>query len=217
MTDEKYVFITDVGDKKRTASGSYHRRTHAGKGGRVRFPSDYLTKKELQAMSGEAKSYRLNDPMSWAEFMAMPDDLKVTYIKLLRERYNVPDSNIGEMMGADKDRVSRCFIKLGLNGKQRRSYSNWDKEGWLRWANGLPSVEDTTSEEEATVNEDEAVVDVIEQSKEAFESPNVPTNGSLTFDCPANIALGVIEQLLGCTKARLNIMWEITDQAVVES
>ena len=35
-------------------------------------------------MSGECKSYRLNSPMSWDEFKAMPDDIKITYIKLLR-------------------------------------------------------------------------------------------------------------------------------------
>ena len=84
MKDETYVFIQDVKEKKTTARSARHTRTHCGRGGRVRLPSDNLSKKELMKMSGECKSYRLNSPMSWDEFKAMPDDIKITYIKLLR-------------------------------------------------------------------------------------------------------------------------------------
>lgn len=45
MNDEKYVFITDCAEKKRTARGIHNKRTHNGKGGKVLFPSDYLTRK----------------------------------------------------------------------------------------------------------------------------------------------------------------------------
>ena len=53
MNDEKYVFINDCAEKKRTARGIHNKRTHAGKGGKVIFPSDYLTRKEREAMNGE--------------------------------------------------------------------------------------------------------------------------------------------------------------------
>lgn len=86
MTDEKFLFVTDCADKKRTARGVNNKRTHTGKGGKVRFPSDNLTRKELNAMNGEVVSYKLNEPMTWAEFKALPDDIKKTYIKLLREK-----------------------------------------------------------------------------------------------------------------------------------
>ena len=45
-------------------------------------------------MNGECKSYRLNDPMAWKEFKSMPDDLKITYINLLRKKFNVPGTSI---------------------------------------------------------------------------------------------------------------------------
>ena len=90
MKDETYLFVSDMKDKKVTARSARNKRTHCGKGGRVRFPSDNLSKKELQKMNGECKAYRLNDPMGWKEFKAMPDDLKITYIKLLRKEFNVP-------------------------------------------------------------------------------------------------------------------------------
>lgn len=85
MKDEEFLFHSDCHEKKVTARSARNTRTHNGKRGKVKFPSDYLTKKEIKAMSGEVKSYRLNEPMSWREFKAMPDDIKVTYIKLLRE------------------------------------------------------------------------------------------------------------------------------------
>ena len=53
MTDEKYTFVTDVAEKKRIARGSFNKRTHNGKGGKVRFPSDYLSNKERNKMNGE--------------------------------------------------------------------------------------------------------------------------------------------------------------------
>ena len=43
MTDEKYTYIQDVRDKKVTARSARSKRTHNGKGGSVKFPSDYMT------------------------------------------------------------------------------------------------------------------------------------------------------------------------------
>lgn len=94
MSDEKYLYVQDCKEKKATAASAFKTRTHCGKGGRVKFPSDYLSAKELKAMNGECKSYRMNAPMSWEEFKSMPDDLKVVYIKSLREKYNVPDNKL---------------------------------------------------------------------------------------------------------------------------
>lgn len=33
MTDEKYMFVTDCADKKRTGRSAFNRRAHAGRGG----------------------------------------------------------------------------------------------------------------------------------------------------------------------------------------
>ena len=90
MEDEKYVFFQDVREKKVTGYSARKQRSHCGKGGRVKFPSDYLTKKELKNMSGECKSYRMNSPMKWLEFRFMPRDLQIAYIKAIKEKYNPP-------------------------------------------------------------------------------------------------------------------------------
>ena len=48
MKDEEYLFRQDSRDKALTARSARHKRTHCGKGGRVKLPSDYMTKKELE-------------------------------------------------------------------------------------------------------------------------------------------------------------------------
>lgn len=157
MNDETYAFISDVKEKNSTARSARHKRTHCGKGGRVRLPSDNLSKKELQKMNGEVKRYRLNSPMDWKEFKSMPDDLKITYINLLRKKFGVPDCWVGEMLGVDKSKMSTEIKRIGLgHGIKHGGNRSWDKEGFLGWWHGVdklptPVPEEPTQEEKKTI------------------------------------------------------------------
>lgn len=191
MKDETYAFISDVKDKKITARSARNMRTHCGKGGRVRLPSDNLSKKELQKMSGECKSYKLNEPMGWEVFMSMPDDIKVTYIKLIREKFGCPDSKIGTMMGADKDRISRTFKKLGLNNSKPKKNTKWDKEGFWAWVNGVdklptPAVENLTVTQEDLEDIEQMMPGVknLHIKAEAVEEPETFVEEDLPWDEP---------------------------------
>lgn len=104
-------------------------------------------------MSGECKSFRLNEPMAWKEFKAMPDDIKVTYIKLLQQKFNVPFVHIGKMLGCTQRTISCEIIRLGLSeGKNCKGRSKkWDKDGFYAWVNGVKKLptqvpEETTEE-----------------------------------------------------------------------
>ena len=233
MKDEDWLFVSDVIDKKITARSAMKRRSHAGKGGRVRFPSDNLSKKELQKMSGECKSYRLNDPMTWAEFKSMPDDLKVAYIKALRKKYNVPDKNVAEMFGINKDYIYRQFKALGLGRDVRTSHPKWDKEGFYAWVNGVPKIPTPVIEEEPAEEpiqevaifsdepemfvEDDLPFDEPDPIPEAVEFTKfvpltaTPCNGSMTFKCPADQALNTLKQLLGSANCSISVMWRVLE------
>lgn len=67
MRDERYVFVSDVKERKSAARSARNRRTHNGKGGRVILPHDHVTRKEWESMNGEVKTYKLNEPMSYAD------------------------------------------------------------------------------------------------------------------------------------------------------
>lgn len=105
-------------------------------------------------MNGECKSYRLNEPMAWPEFKALPDDIKVTYIKLIRERFGVSDKEIADMFGVDRQTVGKWFRCLGLGlGKQAGGKKEWDNEKWFKWRSGDKVT--NTEPEETTVTETE--------------------------------------------------------------
>lgn len=221
MTDEKYTFISDVREKKRTAAGAFHKRTHCGKGGAVKFPSDYMTKKEINAMNGEVKSYKLNDPMTWAEFKAMPDDIKIKYIKVLREKFNVSDRTISEMLGIHWQTFGIEAKRLGIRAGHRSGRVKWDNDGWCAWCNGL-KLEKT---EAPAVEEKEKVtltVDMMPQhthGRELYEKavaverkePLIPVKGMMTLEGGAEDAVAVIVNMLGKANVRLTVSWEVQD------
>lgn len=214
MTDEKYVFISDVRDKKRTARGSFNMRTHAGKGGAVKFPSDYLTKKELRAMNGETKTYNINAPMDWKEFKSMPDDIEAMYIKALRERYGVMNINIAEMLGVHPVTFAKEINRLGFSGQGKGNRrSNFDSEGWCKWLNGIRDPKEEIPVEEPV---EEPVVDVAEDVCEPMEVCEVepvriavPKTGQMLFEGDARSVAKAIEQILQDSKVKITVRWEM--------
>lgn len=234
MTDERYTFVEDCREKKRTATGAFHKRTHAGKGGRVRFPSDYKTKKELRAMNGEVKSYKLNERMSWAEFKNMPDDLKKTYICGLRKSFGVPDKYIAEMFDVCQATIYKTFAELGLGlGKSSGHNRNWNKEAFEVWCNGgsWKTVEDDVDVEKEALEEacghrviEDAVPsnnynpfvvpDELKTKLDRICSESVaPKDGHMNFDkCTIDQAFGVLSGILDGKKVGLNVSWHVWEE-----
>ena len=229
MKDEEYVFRQDVREKATTGRSAHRQRTHCGKGGRVRLPSDNLTKKELQKMNGECKTYRLNSPMKWAEFKAMPDEYKITYIKLLRQKFGVSDTNIGRMLGVSQGSISREVIRLGIPGEKRNRRFAWDEAGWRAWAYSEVAEEQPapdTNQEEAISAEDfltTACEMISETSEENVPNPEenkisveecavvekklAPASGSMSFDGSYDDVLKTVAMLLGGCKGTICVQW----------
>lgn len=215
MTDEKYLFVTDSAYKKRIGNSYRNRKTHAGRGGKVRLPHDNLTKKELEKMNGECKSYRLNDPMTWAEFKKMPDDLKTNYINLIRNAYGVSDSIIAKhMLRCSQPTFSAEARRLGLGrGKNPENKVAVNTEGFLAWCSGVKAPVETEPEE--------APVEVYEKDVFEHEQPEpirefaaarvVPVSGDQTFTGAAEDVLAAVADILGGATVRLNVMWEVCE------
>lgn len=133
MTDEKYTFIEDIRQKSSTAKSSHYKKTSGGK--HVKFPSDYLSKKEKNKMNGEIKGYDLNKPMDWTEFKAMPDDLKKEYIEKIQKRFNVYRKTISKELFHINARYFDNYSKShgfasGRGGDQRKKE---DLPGFKDW------------------------------------------------------------------------------------
>ena len=179
MKAETYAFISDVKEKKVTARSARHTRTHCGKGGRVRLPSDNLSKKELKKMSGECKSFRLNDPMTREELLAMPDDLKIAYIKAIRNKYGTPDSHLAKALGFTQQRFAKLVNRLGISrGKAAGGHFKWDKEGFFAWWYGVEKLPTPVPEEHTEV----PVIEEVPIEEPSQEEPEFFVEDDLPFD-----------------------------------
>lgn len=211
MNDEKYVFITDCAEKKRTARGIHNKRTHTGKGGKVRFPSDYLTRKEREAMNGEVKTYSLNRPMLWKEFKLLPDDIRREYIEGLQKRFDVQQKDLAAMFGVSVQTTCLETEKLGITFPRRGRFSQNNNGGFRVFCAGELSA-DMVEPETA---EPEMPVDPPEEIKAPVAPPvqnrgGAPTSGSLCFENTTTTdALNFVFSVLGSVSmAKLIVSWE---------
>ena len=157
MSDEEYEYKQDCREKSITARSARNKKTHTGKGGSVRLPSDNLTKKERETMNGKCVSYRMNDPISWEEFKSWPKEHQETYIKLLRKKFNAPISAISKMFGLYSNTLNSHIIRNKLNvGPTQGGNRVWDQEGFYAWCGG--AKEGAVQHSETPIEEDELVV-----------------------------------------------------------
>ena len=214
MTDEKYLFVTDSIAKKRSGNSYRNRKTHAGKGGRVRLPHDNLTRKEMEAMNGECKSYRLNDPMTYQEFRAMPDDLKINYINLIRNAYGVSDAFMAKhLFCVAQTTFSLEMRRLGLGLGRNAERGPADRDGFLAWCSGAKVPVETEPEEIPVEEENDC--DVVEcepvNTFPVVPTKAIPSSGDLTFTGAAEDVLAAVADILGGANVRINVMWEVCE------
>ncbi len=171
-------------------------------------------------MNSEVKSYRLNEPMKWAEFREMPDDIKVTYIKALRQKYGVSDSGIAKMLGIGQWTVSKEVQRLGISvGRHNKKPVKFDSEGWVAWCNGAPvptadPVDETpeTDRQKASLEDifdavpvpEIKVLPVREEKRSA-----TPCSGSMIFEGRIEDVLNTVSVLLGGANVHISITWDV--------
>ena len=95
LSDEEYVFRQDIREKKSAGRGAFHKK-NGSKSKKCTLPSDYMTRKEKMAMSGECKTYDMKKFYTHEEFKQFPDDIKLQYLNSLINRYDVTIAAIAE-------------------------------------------------------------------------------------------------------------------------
>lgn len=205
MNDETYSFIEDLREKKQIARSAHNRRTHCGRSGAIRFGYENMTKKEIEAMSSETKTYNLELPMAWKEFKRMPADLQAAYIKGLWNKFDIPVKNIAAMMGCGYSTLANRIAALGLS-TPNRGYHTWDEDGFRKWCGGdvnetaVQAVPDPAPDHDLT----------------AMRQPFAPDCGELHFCGNANKILQTVFAVLGDANVNMTVSWEIMDEVVVE-
>lgn len=222
MTDEKFVLISEIKEKKNAARGSRNKVTRKGR--RVKLPSDYMTEKERAKLNGEVKSFDLKQPMKWAEFCAMPDDLQKEYISRLQKLYRATDVAIGEMMGVSKASIYKKRMKFGLEGgeKGKKPHPEWDS--FVKYgtpARGSTPVRElvpaeireklisTPTEEKANKPAIPEKTDSPTPIEEIFRPFAVPMSGDIKLKGTAAMIGETLYLLTGGEKITCRISWEI--------
>jgi len=109
MTDEQFVLTEDNRARKQMANGAKHK--HTGSKTKVcRFPSDYLTKKEKEALNGEVKSWNMNEFYTYDQFKSMPHDIQEQYLNGLIEKYNVSVGTISRCLFGKSDNALYQYV-----------------------------------------------------------------------------------------------------------
>jgi hypothetical protein len=196
-----------------------------------------MSEKEKQAMNGECKSYRMNDPIAWEEFKEWPKEHQETYIKLLRKKFNVPIGEISKMFGLHRTYLSTYITSNKLKvDKSPRGPQVWDKEGFLAWCGGAkdgvvqhsetPVEEDelVAVNEEADINVPEEDADQLLKETEELENESeennsnesscetnivIPESGEMTFKGNVDDILRTISKLLDGRRVKLEVEWEV--------
>ena len=196
MNDVEFILKEDIKEKKQAGRGYYHKK-NGSKSKKCRLPSDSLSKKEIEKMNGECKVYNLNKPMSYSNFCAMPVDLRIKYLEMLRDKFGANQTEISKMMGVADTTLASHRAKFLDSKPAFRSYkhSRLDVEAWNKFING------DKANDAAMAGPDEEVVD---NSNEFGYLPSnlIPkadiVNGSMNLKGKAEDIFRKMTDILGC-------------------
>lgn len=140
------MFQIEVRDKKRTASGVYHRASRRGyiRGG-MKTPSDYLSKREKNKLNGEVKVYNMFEKYSVLENVPQINEIekmskneKISLYKFLKREYS--NSVLQQHWNISSGTLySKIYKKYGLY-EPRRSTNMPKVNGLYKSIAEVPSI-----------------------------------------------------------------------------
>ena len=175
-------FDYEVMQKKRIARGA-SRMKRGSKSKKCTLPSDYLTAAQKRRLNGPVSTYKLDEPMSWESFKAMPEDLQKQYILNLQNTYQANDKMIGKLFGKSDVTVGEYRKKLGINpigkSKMTRDEKTVCDAKWDAFCNGVvggkpgepKKIENDEVEESCDEIDDEVEIEETEPIEEPVEEP----------------------------------------------
>ena len=115
MTDERFVFQQDVKERQKMKTGAQHKKG-AKRTTNCKFPSDYLSKKEKEKLSGECESINLSKPIySIGELKSYPVSLQEQYLQNCINQYGARKTDILTMLKVSFTNFKRYTDETGVN------------------------------------------------------------------------------------------------------
>ena len=145
MTDFEY----DNWQKKILAKNATKRKCGA-KPKKCTLPSDYLTNKQIRERNGKIVSFNLNAPMTWSQYITLPDDIKKEYILTLRKKYNANQVVLSEMFGRGKSTISMEMKRLNLRLGREVRMTKEEIRDFREWVAG--DIDEPMQKEDAPID-----------------------------------------------------------------
>ena len=203
-------FDYDAMQKKRIARSAAHMK-RGSKSKKCTLPSDYLTAAQKRRLNGPVSTYKLDEPMNWESFKAMPEDLQKKYILNLQETYQANNDMLGKMFGVTGVSVCKMRHALGI-GAMGQSKMTRDEVAvrdakWDAFCNGVVGgkpgeveevkveeshneIEEFESFDDSTDDPEQIEIGEMESVEEPIEEPIdilIPDRVSVTFTIDAKI------------------------------
>ena len=142
-------FDYDALQKKRIAAGARHMK-RGSRSKRCSLPSDNLTPAQLKRRNGPVSTYKLDAPMRWDDFKAMPVDLQKQYLTNLVETYGATNEMLGDMFYVHPTYVGAVKKALGVFSHNPRHLGKEKKtirdQMWAAFCNGVVGGGDAVKE-----------------------------------------------------------------------
>lgn len=211
-------FEWDALQKKRVAQGAMHKK-NGSKSKKCTMPSDYLSKKERDALNGPVTEMNLNQPMDWRSFKKMSDSLKVEYIKYLQETYDANTMMLAEMFGCTNVTVSSAMKRLGLSTKRKDHVTRGAEfeakmEAWRAFCCGEDN--ETPAEEKPGTEALEAEEDVCELADAVLAAihPTMPESHPNRMDVtftgwPDELTMTILRNMFRDKNVKVRISAEV--------
>lgn len=165
-------FDYEVMQRKRIANQAKYRK-RGSKSKKCSLPSDGMSQKQWKERNGEIVSYNLNKPMSWEQFKALPNDVKLQYVNKLQIEYNASLSAISKMLGMTASTVYRHFKDCGIiygDSSCRPKFSKAQKEEWERFCNSETEQESTPPEAAGDIELPDDILASTNPTADSFEA-----------------------------------------------
>jgi len=149
-------YYSEIRDKKRAGVGDFKKK-RGSKSRKCTLPSDNMTKKELNKMNGEVKTYNMKKRYSYKELKTFPEDIQKEYLKNLMTTYNANNKMLGESLGVSQSIVSFYLKQFRLNpGKGNiKKPDEKQKNEWNLFINGNSQKLDIENKANATEKKEE--------------------------------------------------------------
>ena len=135
--------------KKRIAAGARHMK-RGSRSKRCSLPSDNLTPAQLKRRNGPVSTYKLDAPMRWDDFKAMPEDLQKKYLTGLIETYHGTNEMLGDMFYVHPTHVGAVKKALGVISNNPHKLTGEKKairdQMWAAFCNGVVGGGDAVKE-----------------------------------------------------------------------